>query len=54
MTLIDTSSWVDALRRDGDPEVKTRVAALLRELGLRAMDTATGDLFDADTLDEGL
>ncbi len=30
MTLIDTSSWVDALRRDGDPEVKTRVAALLR------------------------
>jgi predicted nucleic acid-binding protein len=30
MTLIDTSSWVDALRRDGDPEVKTRVAALMR------------------------
>lgn len=30
------------------------VAALLRELGLRAMDTATGDLFDAATLEEGL
>lgn len=30
------------------------VAALLRALGLRAMDTATGDLFDAVTLEEGL
>lgn len=30
------------------------VAAVLRELGLRAMDTATGDLFDAVTLEEGL
>lgn len=30
------------------------VAALLRELGLRGMDTATGDLFDAATLEEGL
>ena len=31
MTLIDTSSWIDALRRDGDPAIKTRVAALLRD-----------------------
>jgi len=30
------------------------VAALLRALGLRALDTATGDLFDASTLEEGL
>ncbi|MFN8352330.1 MAG: hypothetical protein U0U25_12765 [Flavobacteriales bacterium] len=30
------------------------VAALLREPGLRAMDTATGDLFDAVMLEEGL
>jgi hypothetical protein len=30
------------------------VAAILRELGLRGMDTATGDLFDAATLEEGL
>jgi len=29
--LIDTSSWVDALRRDGDPEIRARVVALLRE-----------------------
>jgi predicted nucleic acid-binding protein len=29
--LIDTSSWVDALRRDGDPAIKARVAALLRD-----------------------
>jgi len=32
----------------------TSVAAVLRELGLRGMDTATGDLFDAATLEEGL
>ncbi|MBV6403313.1 MAG: hypothetical protein IT228_12240 [Flavobacteriales bacterium] len=30
------------------------VAALLRALDLRALDTATGDLFDARTLEEGL
>ena len=30
MKLIDTSSWVDALRRDGDPEIKARVVALMR------------------------
>jgi predicted nucleic acid-binding protein len=28
--LIDTSSWVDAMRRDGDPEIKARVGALMR------------------------
>jgi predicted nucleic acid-binding protein len=31
VTLIDTSSWIEALRRDGDPAIKARVAALLRE-----------------------
>lgn len=31
MVLIDTSSWIDALRRDGDPAIKARVALLLRE-----------------------
>ena len=31
MKLIDTSSWIDALRRDGDPEAKARVVALLRD-----------------------
>jgi predicted nucleic acid-binding protein len=30
MKLIDTSSWIDAMRRDGDPEVKARVVALVR------------------------
>jgi hypothetical protein len=30
------------------------VAAVLNELGLRAMDTATGELFDGYTLEEGL
>ena len=30
MKLVDTSSWIDALRRDGDPEARTRVEALLR------------------------
>jgi predicted nucleic acid-binding protein len=29
--LIDTSSWIDALRRDGDPEIKARVVTLVRE-----------------------
>lgn len=30
------------------------VAAILRHLDLRAHDTATGEIFDGDTLDEGL
>ena len=30
MKLIDTSSWIDALRRDGDPAVKAWVIALAR------------------------
>ncbi|MBP1597716.1 MAG: PilT protein-like [Acidobacteria bacterium] len=29
MVLIDTSAWIHALRPDGDPKVKARVAALL-------------------------
>ncbi len=29
MVLIDTSAWIHALRPDGDPEIKARVAALL-------------------------
>jgi predicted nucleic acid-binding protein len=31
MKLVDTSSWVDAMRRDGDPEIKARVVTLVRE-----------------------
>ena len=31
MKLIDTSSWIDAMRRDGDPAIKARVVALVRE-----------------------
>ena len=31
MTLIDTSSWIDALRHDGDAAIRTRVAGLLRD-----------------------
>ena len=31
MVLIDTSSWIDALRRDGDPAIKARVGSLLRD-----------------------
>lgn len=30
MTLIDTSSWIEALRQDGNPEVRGRVQALLQ------------------------
>jgi hypothetical protein len=30
------------------------IAALLGHLGLRAIDTATGEIFDGDTLDEAL
>lgn len=30
MKLIDTSSWIDAMRRDGDAEIKARVQALVR------------------------
>ncbi len=29
MTLIDTSAWIEALRKDGDLSVRTRVATLL-------------------------
>lgn len=29
MTLIDTSAWIDFLRRDGDPVTKQRVAAYI-------------------------
>jgi predicted nucleic acid-binding protein len=29
--LIDTSSWIDALRRDGEPAIKARVGVLMRE-----------------------
>ena len=29
MTLIDTSAWIHSLRRDGDREIRERVAALL-------------------------
>ncbi|MFW6312743.1 MAG: PIN domain-containing protein [Spirochaetota bacterium] len=29
MILVDTSSWIEQLRRDGDLEVRTRVEALL-------------------------
>lgn len=30
MKLVDTSSWIDALRRDGDATVRARVIALMR------------------------
>jgi predicted nucleic acid-binding protein len=30
MKLIDTSSWIDAMRRDGDPAVRARVQALMQ------------------------
>ncbi len=30
MTLVDTSAWVEALRRDGDISIRTQVAALLK------------------------
>ncbi len=29
--LIDTSSWIEALRADGDPKVRSRVSALMNE-----------------------
>ncbi len=38
----------------GGAQSAAGIAALLRALGLRGMDTATGDLFDAATLEEGL
>jgi hypothetical protein len=38
----------------GGEQSAASVAALLRALDLRAMDTATGDLFDAAMLEEGL
>jgi predicted nucleic acid-binding protein len=30
MTLIDTSAWVEALRRNGDEDVRSRVGGLLK------------------------
>jgi len=35
MTLIDTSAWIEFLRRQGDPIVKSRVAAYV-EMGVAA------------------
>ena len=29
MTLVDTSSWIDTMRRDGNPAVRARVLALM-------------------------
>jgi predicted nucleic acid-binding protein len=29
MTLVDTSAWIEALRKDGDPSVRAEVATLL-------------------------
>jgi predicted nucleic acid-binding protein len=29
MKLVDTSSWIDAMRRDGDAAVRARVQALM-------------------------
>ncbi|MDI1319985.1 MAG: PIN domain-containing protein [bacterium] len=29
MMLVDTSSWIEAMRRDGDPAVRARVLALM-------------------------
>ena len=29
--LVDTSSWIEALRTDGDPQVRSRVSALMKE-----------------------
>ena len=42
------------LHVEGGSQSAPAVATLLRQLGLRALDTATGDLFDAETLEEGL
>lgn len=38
----------------GGAQSAASVAAVLNELGLRAMDTATGELFDGNPLEEGL
>ena len=29
--LVDTSSWIEALRTDGDPQVRSKVSALMKE-----------------------
>jgi hypothetical protein len=41
-------------RSHGGDQDAVAIAALLRVLGLRAMDTSTGELFDCYTLEEGL
>lgn len=38
----------------GGDQSATCVAAIVRHLGLRALDTATGEFFDAASLDESL
>jgi len=42
------------VRSHGGEHDAVSVAALLRALGRRAMDTATGELFDGDGLEESL
>lgn len=42
------------VRSHGGEQDAVAVAALLRALGLRALDTVTGELFDGDGLEEGL
>jgi hypothetical protein len=50
----DTQVRYIVLHVEGGSLSAPAVAALLRQLDLRALDTATGDLFDAATLEEGL
>lgn len=46
MKLIDTSSWIDALRRDGDPAVRARVQALMRSGGAAWCDFVRLELWN--------
>lgn len=49
-----TSVRYMVVRSHGGEQDAVSVAALLRTLGLRAMDTSTGELFDGDGLEESL
>ena len=49
----NTVRYVVAHVHSGDQSAAC-VAAILRVLGLRAHDTSTGELFDGNSLDEGL
>lgn len=44
--LVDTSCWIEAMRRRGDPEIRARVASLVEEGAARLADLVRLELWN--------